>query len=338
MPSKTASIRQPQAPGKLFQIDDYPLPNGRNALSVQLPSRHAAAFYAEHPDLEGHYGKWNSCSGGLYLPGEVNNADEALDLLEKFTFPLHLRHRAMSASRHVQSAFSEVAKLKIIRDLPVGRIDRRKLPAMAESFAAGDYDPARLLPFRRIQPAPARPPTLAIVASAGNAEMWSNAHYIPEVLTLAISVLWACEAAGLPAYAALCMGHYFGTNREYAHMTLAHMLATPYSTTSLKTYGYALHRDLWRMSDLAAIAADPALCAKVAKYDLPSYTATDIWPSLNGGYAVSWARHMLGADLVIAIGDLEDIRDADIQLSTGFNTESACKEIARQAEKLKGAL
>lgn len=50
-------------------------------------------------------------------------------------------------------------------------------------------------------------PTLAIVGSAGNAGVWDDPTYIPRVLTLTLSVLWACEAAGLRTYAALTKGH-----------------------------------------------------------------------------------------------------------------------------------
>jgi hypothetical protein len=169
--------------------------------------------------------------------------------------------------------------------------------------------------------------------------MWADEGYIPRVLTLALSVLWACEAAGLDTYAALTEGHLRpARSQRYREAVFGAMLASPGTTVSPRAYGVALHRDLWRYGFMTAQAADEAgnrrLCELAGGGEGPGSIGLR-WPSINGGAASRWAREVLGADIVVGIGRITDT--PDIKLGSSFSIAEAVKEIAVQARKLERA-
>ncbi len=300
-----------------------------------------AALYAEHPNLAGGYERnWDSLWGAEnpYFPASIAGADAALEALADFTLPASIAGEARRAAARLTNVFSQVARLRVVHDLTAGRLDRRKLKAVARHTAAGTYDPNVIRPYRRTLPTPAETPTLAVVTNASNAMMWSDPNYIPRALTLTLGVLWACEAAGLNAYGALVEGHSTLRHARYREAVYARMLAEPGAAISPRVYGVALHRDLWRHGRVTAAAADKAgmdrlMALKGRRASAEAIYST--WPSRNGGAAVRWAREVLGADLVIGVGTLTDLGDADIQLpDTSFSVADAVKEIAVQARRL----
>jgi hypothetical protein len=332
----TASTRQPTATRPLFRFDEYEGSSGK-ALSVRVSLRDMARFYAEDPRQAGGYeDTWRTCDGSPYLPRAIHNADEALDAVASFSFPAGLRAAAQRAARHLTHTFTPLTRLAEQRDLPAGRLDRRKLPALAQATARGDTDVSGLRPYRRLSPTPATLPTVAIVASAGNAEMWHDADYIPRVLTLTLGVLWACQAVGLPACAALTQGHCDLLPRGYYREAVAGwMLATPDEIIPLQAYAVALHRDLWRYGIMSVQAADYESNRRLMALRGRRAGKTSIgygWPSYHGGAAATWARQVLGADVVIGLGRITDT--PDIHLPTACTLEEAVARIARQAETL----
>lgn len=336
--SPTASPRQPRATRPLYRFDEYDGLAGR-ALSVRASLRDLACFYAEDPRQAGGYETtWRSCDGSPYLPRPITCADDALDALADFVFPADLRAAATRAARDLTDAFAPLARLTVQRDLPAGRLDRRKLPALARAAALGQTDVSALRPFRRSQPTPADPPTLAIVASAGNAEMWDDPLYIPRVLTLSLALLWACQAAGLPAWAALTQGHCdLRRDGPYREAVAGWLLATPDQTTPTRAYAVALHRDLWRYGLMTAQAADYESNRRLMALRGRRAGASSIgwgWPSRDGGAAATWARRVLGADVVIGIGRITDT--PDVHLAATLSLAEAVRVIAEQAVSRRG--
>lgn len=340
--SATASPDQPVATKPLHRFTGYQTAGGRRALAMQIDIRSLAAFYAEHPDRAGAYeANWHS--GGQaspYLPRRVNDAADALAILDAFEFPSEIKTAAMRASRRLVRVFDDAARLRVQHDLTSGRLDLRKLPAIARTTAAGTYDPNLVRPYKRTQPAPAVRPTVAVVASSGNRQMWGDARYIPRILTLTLGIVWACQAAGLDAHAALMQSRQAMRSRAYDEAIAGIMLAEPGTTISPRTYGVALHRDLWRHGLMTARAADPpGLDHMMVLQGEKQSDPADIrraWPCAHGGDAAHWARAILGADIVIAIGVITDARaGADIHLADSFDLDTAVDAIVRQAHKLE---
>lgn len=334
MKSTSASPNQPIATKALYQFDSYTGKTGKRSLSVRLNVRDMAQFYAEQDSQAGGYEDgWSTVYSNPYFSERIYNADCALKAIAGFTFPADIKQAAQRAARMLTEVFEQVSKLQTVHNLTSGKLDRSKFKSIAQHTAAGTYDNDVVRPYKRTQPTPAVLPTIAIVASAGNAEMWNDETYIPRVLTLALGVLWACQAANLPTYAALTKGHC------YIEAVQAHMLATPDSTISPKVYGVALHRDLWRYGEMTCQAADTENDNRLSPHNgyvsgIGKKTIGMRFPSRNGGQAVQWAREILKADIVIAIGNITDKSDADIQLDSSFTLEQAIKSIAQQASKL----
>lgn len=343
MRSSSASPRQPVTDKKLYRFDEYTSKTGKTAFSMRISIKDMAAYYAEHPSQSGWYERdWDSSylggkKGSKYVPSCIKNANDALFVMDSWQLPPELKARATRASRYLAQVFEEVAKITIVHDLTSGKLDRRKLSEIARHTASGTFDAEQIRPYRRTIPTPAKTPTLAIVASVGNAEMWEDSDYIPRVIELTLGILWACEAAGLNAYAAGTEGHCDLSGRKYAEAVGARMLAEPNMTISPRTYAVAMHRDLWRHGKMTAQCADPDSNKTLMALRGQPANSSSIgasFPCYDGGNGVNWARKMLDADVIIAIGNIKDAKDADIKLGNKFELDAACKSIAEQAKKL----
>ena len=335
----TSSPRQPNAPSRaLYTFDDYPSSAGGTALSVRIDIRDLARLYAEDTRVAGGYEEDWHTAGSCYVDTAIHNADDALDALTAFQFPSQLKRDAQRAARRLTDVFVDVARLQTLTGLTSGRLDRRKFATIARHVAAGTYDTNVVRPYRRTIPTPSQRPTIAVIASAGNAEMWNDAAYIPRVLTLTLAIAWACEAADLNPYAALVAGHV-SLGRAYAEAQQGVLLMAPGRTISPKTYGIALHRDLWRYGQMTLQQADYAgntrLLAVRRRAMRPDPASCGYaFPCRNGGHGVHWARQILNADLVISIGNITDQDEADIRLSSQFALADAVADIVRQARTL----
>lgn len=321
----------------LFSFQEYAV-KGNKALSVVSDIRDMAQFYAECPEMAGtDYGSWSSAKASKYITERVRDAEEALRVVREFEFPQAVRLEAKRHARTLTGVFQEVVQRVTFHDQLNGRLDRHKLNKVAFQTVLGTYDANQVRPYQRTVQAPAKPPTIAIVASAGNGEMWDDATYIPRVVELSLALVWACEAAGLRTYSALTSGHVHP--HGYRHAELAVMLAKPGERFSPSTYAVALHRDLWRCAKMVLRAADfdsTKRLSQVAGVSATGWNIGSMFPSYTGGYGVRWAQETLKPDMVIGIGKLTDLAQADIQLGSQFSIGEAVKDVAAQAKKLKG--
>lgn len=337
--SMTASRRQPVAPDRpLFCFDEYPASMSGTALSVRMDIRDLVKLYAEDPRVAGGYEDDWQTGGSPYFDTPIRNADHALDALTAFRFPADLKRDAQRAARRLTDVFMDVARLHTLTDLTAGRLDRRKFAAIARHTAAGTYDPNVVRPYRRTVPTPSERPTIAIVASAGNAEMWHDPTYVPRLLVLTLAIAWACEAADLNPTAALVAGHV-NLGHAYTEAQQGIMLTAPGMTVSPQTYGIALHRDLWRYGQMTVQQADyegnkRLLALRRRPLHPGPATCGYAFPCVNGGRAVHWARTVLNADLVITLGQVVDHADAAITLASRFTLDEAVTGIVRQARAL----
>lgn len=343
MKSDTASLRQPKASGRLFTFDEFADGKG---ISARVMLRDFAKYYAEDSRQEGQYeDDWDTSWGhkNKWIDKKIHNADDAMDAIRDFRFPHELRIESEKAAADLTNIFQEVAVSVRVRHQLVGRLDPMKLPALAEGYARGHYAVEEALPYVRRELLPAKTPVIAILASGANVEMWGDPDYIPRVSAIATGLLWACEAAGIQTYTALVMEHcrLRGRGKKYSPYDFGvygMMVATPFETTPLSAYGVAFHRDVWRYGHMTAQMADYESNKRFM--EMQGKTTDDscgyYWPSRTGGRAVQWAKEVLLADLVIAIGGIDDEKDADIRLPTKFKFADAVKSVAEQAVKLKG--
>lgn len=311
---------------KGFRSQQYMTAAGKNALSIQLDIR----AMAEYPDAVTWAQKWDQNPATQYLRAP-QNADDARKLVENFEFPTSIRTDARRASRELTQVFQDVAKLLTVRHQLSGKIDRRKLNRLVETSIANTYKVEEVRPYRRTQAQPAERPTVAIIASGSFAEMWNDPHYIPRVLTLILGIQWACEASELHTATALVQNAH-KLSGQYADCVRAIMLNESGQSVPLKAYATCLQSDMFRMASLSLVSAHPELTT--LQNSVNPYRGGKIWSSSNGGNAVQWAREVLKADVVIAIGNIRDRQGADVVLDSSMSLKDAVRAIAKQAAKL----
>jgi hypothetical protein len=183
-------------------------------------------------------------------------------------------------------------------------------------------------------------PKISLVASCAVEEVNSDLSYIRRVTQLALAIAWACETIGMEVNAALMEGHApyrLSSSQPYKEAQLAYILTQPGRFTPLQRYAVTLSRDYFYSIGFAeSYKADPAmgrLCAQLVGRTQMGWGGAFL--SDNGGAGVHWAREQWPeSDIVIGIGKLTDIQDADIRLPNQFDLDSAISEIIRQAEAL----
>lgn len=340
MVSTSASPRQPQRARPGYRFEDYLNAKDERSLLALKDIRDLNCYYAEDKRMAGQYESDWSTASSPYVEGRIHDADDALNAVEQFQFPAEVKREAERAARQLVEVFQDVTKLQRIDDLTSGRLDRRKLPQVARHTASGTYDENIIRPYRRTLPTPSKRATVAVLGSAGNVEMWRDEGYIPRVLILTLGIQWACEAANLPTWSLLVQEFnkaYLKHDQPYREAHLGVILSQPGAVTSPRTFAAALHRDLWRYGQMTLDASDFEGFARVRAL-AGRGVARSVglsWPSHDGGDSVWWGRRVLEADLVIAIGNVSDRADADIQLESRFSITEAVSEIVKQARKLR---
>ncbi|MCA9912403.1 MAG: hypothetical protein KC496_03605 [Anaerolineae bacterium] len=246
------------------------------------------------------------------LPKEINRSN-ARAAVQAFVFPSELKTQAMRSGARLAAVFDDVARMIMTRDHTSGKLNRAKLPDVVQATLHNTYDENKIRPYRRAEMKPAKRPHIVVVASASTSSMWSHKRYIPNALELALSIQWACESAGLQATAAM--------TREIINSKgwfVPVIIGDSQRPIPLSQYAPLFQRDLYRIGwmswHLNRLDIHDALKAQQGY----SYNYDDPWNSLSaysGGDAVAWARNDKQADIVIAIGNVRDARNADIVLS-----------------------
>jgi hypothetical protein len=308
----------------VYQFDEYRTAKGDKALSIRITLNDMGQLHeTELTQKRSHL---------------ASTRKSARRHLDKFQLPESIRRDARRAARQLTDVFVQVFSLQRIADQTSGRLDRRKLSTIARHSAAGTYDPNQVRPYRRVIPTPSTKPKIVIVASAGLVELVGD--YVPNLVTLTLGIQWACEAAGLDVCTAFTEGHYKNGND-----IMAWILSESGKPTPASYYGLAFQEDgsysassAWTAAQVIVWASDKAGATKMAAHEGKSVNSVNYpnaaWPSRNGGNATRWAREVLGADIVVAIGDVADACDADIKLGAGFSLDQAVQEIIRQARRL----
>lgn len=256
-------------------------------------------------------------------------------------YPAAARTQANQQAQRLSGTLEELGRsLQVQRDLITGaRLDPRKRHSVGVAMRRGEVDAVQLRPYQR-RSLSADLPKISIIASCGVLEVNRDRTYINRVTQLALAIAWACEVIGMEVNAALMEGHspyYLSKQQPIREAQLAYILTTPERFTPLQRYAVTLSRDYFYGIGFAqSYNADPSMQRASAKLlGRTSCSWGRAYPGENGGAGVHWARTFWpDSDLIIGVGQLTDIQEADIRLPNQFNLESAVTEIIRQAEKL----
>lgn len=341
---------QPERPDRhLFEFENYIGHDKKKWLGVTLDVADIAKFY--QPDLKNGVDRWpyndhewDFGSQNEYIPFQITGAKQAMRAINDLEFPRTIRFNGEKNSRELIDAFDEVARKLVLHNQMTGRVDRRKNLQVAKGFATGDMDIERIRPYRRVAYQDAQLPVVAIVASGSWGESWHDSSYIPRVLTLTLAIQWACEATGLKVWSGLEQGNCdVSPKSEYKGAQLTYRLSNPMVAQPVRNYISLLHRSLFHWGYMCALGADGPALLKIEQLEHPdhdsihdaTYYIHHGFPSMNGGYAVHHVRQTINPDIVIAIGNILDKGDADINIDSGAKLELAIHKIAEQARSLR---
>lgn len=333
---------RPNAPAVIHQQTDYPALKTGAALSIQIGVDHIANYYAYHPRVTRYAGAniWTRIEPSRYINRPLNRAEDYFDWMRTFAFPRDMRLTAERAAGQLAESLEHLTQRIIERDQASGRLDRYKLAEVGKAAAVGQYRDERVRPYRRTEYRDAYTPTVAIIASIETEATIYNLNYCPQLVSLALSVLWACEASGIHAHAALVQGrgpHWSMLPIGYAEVVQGFMLTSTERVIPAKAYGMFMNDDLWMHMKYNIKAATYEYAKVIASTNQARVEDGDVlrqFGTHSGGNAVHWARQILGADVVIAIGKIDDSKDAEVAFSYEFTVEQAVQKIAEKAKSL----
>lgn len=337
------SSTRPIATRPLHRAVSFPARNGGEALSVQIGIDDVAAYYADDPRCLPYCerGQWPRIYSGIHLQRDLSTYDDYARWMADFTLPDVFQFSALRAAGPLADSLEHLSKRVVERDLTQGRIDRYKLPDVGKAAAMGTYSDESVRPYRRVDYRDAYTPTVAVVASFETSATGGSGFYCAQVSTLAMSVLWACETAGLHAQAALVQarvtGGYHTLPDPYCEVIQGFMLTDPERVIPARAYGIFLNDMLWMHMKVAVKSARMDYARMICHMDghpIEDGSLRNRFGTQRGGSAVHWARTVLGADIVVAIGKIDDGADAEVFMPHDFTVEQAVTLLAKEAEKL----
>jgi len=254
------------------------------------------------------------------------------------TIPAATRNRAEQLSRGLADDFQTYRRdWTTFQDS--GRLDSRAFVRALEAGMTG-RDPQETRPFKRLTTvAKNDPPTIAIVADYAWSLRSDDSTYEARVGTLACSILWACETADLPCTFAAVRGDWNGQfhGSRTERKSLIAVLAQPSRPLTAAAYAAAVGQQGQDAFIYAACYAGTLPSALSGKNGSPD--GISIFGSTSGAGGIAWAREIVGASFIIAIGNFEhkERQDADILLRPNAKPEDAIAQIRAALQIRKAA-
>lgn len=337
------SEQRPIATEPVHVRRDFERVDSSMGLSVQIGIDHVAAYYADNPTALRYCerGQWPRIRQGKHLTRDLLTYEDYARWMADFTLPDELRFTAERAAGPLAESLDHLSRRVVERDLVHGRIDRHKLPEVGKAAAMGNYSDDAVRPYRRVEYRDAYTPTVAVVASFETQATNGSGYYCANVSTLAMSILWACESAGIHAQAALVQARTklrgWDLPKGYDEVIQGFMLTEPERIIPARAYGIFLNDDLWMHMKVAVKSCRMDYAEMICFMDNEPLRKGELrnrFGTAEGGHAVHWARTVLGADMVVAIGNIADKEDAEVSLESNFTVEKAIKALAKETVKL----
>ena len=254
------------------------------------------------------------------------------------TIPTAQRNRAEQLSRGLADDFQTFRRdWQTHQDS--GRLDSRAFVRAIDAGMNG-RNPQETRPFKRLTTvAKNDPPTIAIVADYAWSIRCNDDTYEKRVGTLACSILWACETADLPCTFAAIRGDWRGQFHGFngKRKSLIAVLAQPSRPMTAAAYAAAVGRDGQDAFIYAACYA--GIFPSALNDDKGEPDGIDLPSSTSGAGGIAWAREIVGASFIVAIGNFEDkeSKEADILLPANATPEDAIAQIRAALQIRKAA-
>lgn len=314
-------------------------------LGIEVPIHHFAEYYKTHPQVI----QWLSGNGWSMVSRVQTVSKKEYDnyrqeIMDFQVDPQIQLAAQQSAARIIRGVEFRTRKV-VTRDRLSGRFDRRKIGRIEREVARGTYRHEDVRPYRRTEKLDSQLPTVVILGAMHTSAM--NTKYTQGMIKLLLSLRWACETAGLPVYAAATQGRRMpgpssfitDTYGPVRYATQLFMLSTPDYQPPVKVYATFMDHQLWMRLKVHLKGTHPDYANLIAGTEgvdfrhQADYGLYNRFATSSGGYAVTWARQTLNADLVIACGNIADGGQADLYLPFSVDVDEAIDLLER---KLRG--
>jgi hypothetical protein len=307
------------ADGRAIVELDYSLAATFNDPETETFREKAAALNGKSGDKDRHFTKYRTAA-------------------QTATIPTAQRNRAEQLSRGLADDF-QTYRREWQTHQDSGRLDSRAFVRAIDAGING-RDPQETRPFKRLTTvAKNDPPTIAIVADYAWSLRCDDDTYEKRVGTLACSILWACETADLPCTFAAVRGDWKGTihGTRSDRKSLIAVLAQPSRPMTAAAYAAAVGRDGQEAFIYAACYA--GIFPSALNNDRGATDGIDLPSSTSGAGGIAWAREIVGASFIVAIGNFEhkERQDADILLRSNAKPEDAIAQIRAALQIRKAA-
>jgi hypothetical protein len=253
-------------------------------------------------------------------------------------FPIDVRGEALRQSARLGDVLNELAEVqRLKRDLVVGpRLDPRKRHNVGVAMRKGELDVFQMRPYQK-RTLTLDLPTICVVGSAGVTEVNSDSNYVTRITQLCCAIGWACEALGVECRSVLMEGVLSDQLRGVIkEVQLAYTLLEPGKFTNLQAYSVATNRnEFYSVGFAGAWERDADARSQIRAIQNIQVKWSNALLSDHAGNGVHWARSLYAPDIVIAVGNVQDAKDAEIRLDNTFTLDQAITSIIAQVRELR---
>tara|TARA_A200000113_G_scaffold226000_1_gene249341 strand:- start:23428 stop:24465 length:1038 start_codon:yes stop_codon:yes gene_type:complete len=261
------------------------------------------------------------------------SAPEAKDMIDKWKLPREIEIEAHTLSRELLMELSTKGGANTLRRQPKGRFDPKAITRVIKDLHDGSFSAEKTAPFKiRKREAGVRP-EVVLVGDMATRLMWRDPQYIPSMARLVLSLSYACEAINCPMTATFAgaLRKHGGYNAKYD--ALMCVLKDDDVNCYTNDFAVAFQGDMWRNALMSwAGSHEEHYQAVVGKTHRKNSSCGD-WGVDSEVDAVAWARSRNPNAFVIAVGDIGDKDNADVQIRSGTDIKKAIKDVARYLRK-----
>ena len=278
--------------------------------------------------------EWRGSASSKWVKESFNNPEKAASFCKNFMPPREIVEQAKVLSRElVRELIQNGGTPRILRHQMNGRFDSTSMRRVITDLQKGQFSAENTLPFKkRERLAPSRP-HVGICADGSWRQFWQDDNYIPRVAALSLGVAWACEAVNCPVTAAITRQNSGGDRYGRYDMSVTGLIL-PGVQVNTADFGVVFHPELYRMSTFYVEGcSEETMTFKHRGIKWDEIKKKHAYSVLNdcsadGGDGVSFVKAH-GATITVAIGNVNDKKDANICIDARASLDDAVRQIAK---------
>lgn len=305
-------VGAPVANKKLYTLREYEDDKGGKSIVSEIGLETFGKFYRPCEERVGDpnwHHSWSDRGVTKFVPKRITSRADAASAVLEFGYPPEMYMKIKAAANRLSSLLIQNVRHTPVYDQTWGNLDGRKYSQIV-AMARKGQDPNDAKPYKHMQRRAKGAPRVGIAISAGNGEMWGDEQYIPRAASVGLILLWACDAANIPARAFMV---------EESTSVASAYNKYHYNVELSRTPQYvmpALHADTWRYGCMTTLGAYPGELHAISEKCAGRKWQTSGWSisSYSGGDACAMMRKAYDFQFIVSMGRISDPQNADVHL------------------------